>query len=294
LLLDLGRPWKVINPIIGNSFGVSSVLFLVAWHFLLYMMAEFVEFSPAVAEWLGWRRVRRVLGALTLGAVIFGITLSTLHQSGLGALYLMAKEKIHPLWYSEFIPFMFLVSSIFAGLSLVIFEGSITHRVFRHRVGARLKESHDGILVGLSRICAGTMFVYLFMQLLVFVHGQHWALLSTGWGLWYLLEVVGFVALPAGLFLYAYRDRNLALLRGAAVMTLLGILLNRLNVSTIAFKWYAADHYVPSWEEVVVSLAVVSAEIWVFRWVVNRMPVLATEGETRREQATDTALQLVA
>ena len=30
LLLDLGRPWNVINPIIGNSFGVSSVLFLVA------------------------------------------------------------------------------------------------------------------------------------------------------------------------------------------------------------------------------------------------------------------------
>jgi len=187
LLLDLGRPWHVVNPIIGNSFGVSSVLFLVAWHFLLYMTAEFIEFSPAVAEWLGWRRVRKVLGGLTLGAVIFGITLSTLHQSGLGALYLMARAKIHPLWYSEFIPFLFLVSSIFAGLSLVIFEGSITHRVFHHRVGARLRQSHDDILVGLARICAGTMFVYLFMELLVFVHGQHWALLSTGWGAWYLL-----------------------------------------------------------------------------------------------------------
>ncbi|MCK7534111.1 MAG: hypothetical protein MZV63_25350 [Marinilabiliales bacterium] len=53
LLLDLGRPWNVINPIIGNSFGTSSVLFLVAWHFLLYMIAQLIEFSPAVAEWLG-------------------------------------------------------------------------------------------------------------------------------------------------------------------------------------------------------------------------------------------------
>ena len=97
LLLDLGRPWKVINPIIGNSFGVSSVLFLVAWHFMLYMMAAFLEFSPAVAEWLGLRRLRRVLAGLTVGAVIFGVTLSMLHQSGLGALYLMAKGKIHPL-----------------------------------------------------------------------------------------------------------------------------------------------------------------------------------------------------
>ena len=58
LLLDLGRPWNVINPIIGNSFGVSSVMFLVAWHFMLYMLVEFIEFSPAIAEWIGWRRIR--------------------------------------------------------------------------------------------------------------------------------------------------------------------------------------------------------------------------------------------
>ncbi|MCG6956566.1 MAG: Ni/Fe-hydrogenase cytochrome b subunit [Gemmatimonadetes bacterium] len=294
LLLDLGRPWKVINPILGNSFGVSSVLFLVAWHFLLYMTAEFVEFSPAVAEWLGWRRVRRALGGLTLGAVIFGITLSTLHQSGLGALYLMAQDKIHPLWYSEFIPFLFLVSSIFAGLSLVIFEGSITHRVFHDRVGARLGRSHDDILIGLARICAGTMFVYLFMELLVLAHGRHWPLLTTGWGLWYLLEVAGLVAVPAVLFLLAHRRRNVTLVRGAAAMTLVGILLNRLNVSVIAFKWYAPNHYVPSWEEVVVSLAVVSAELWVFRWVVNRMPVLATAEETERGRSAGRGLRLVA
>lgn len=274
LLLDLGRPWNVINPIIGNSFGVSSVLFLVAWHFMLYMMAEFVEFSPAVAEWLGWRRVRKVLGGLTIGAVVFGITLSTLHQSGLGALYLMARDKIHPLWYSEFIPVLFLVSSVFAGLSMVILEGSITHKVFHHRVGLRLSATHDSILIGLARICAATMFVYLFMQVLVFVHGQRWAYLGSGMGAWYLLEIVGFVAAPAALFAYAYRTRRLKLIRAAAATALIGIVLNRLNVSVIAFKWYAAERYYPSWQEIVVTLAVISAELWVFRWVINRMPVL--------------------
>ena len=68
LLLDLGRPWNVVNPIIGNSFGLSSVLFLVAWHFLLYMICEFLEFSPAVAEWLNWEKARRVVEKLTIGA----------------------------------------------------------------------------------------------------------------------------------------------------------------------------------------------------------------------------------
>ncbi len=291
LLLDLGRPWNVINPIIGNSFGVSSVLFLVAWHFMLYMMAELVEFSPAIAEWIGWARVRKFLKAMTVGAVIFGITLSTLHQSGLGALYLMAKGKIHPLWYSEFIPILFLVSSIFAGLSMVIFEGSITHKVFHHRVGEKLDRSHDDIVQGLARICAGTMFVYLFMQLLVFVHEQRLQHLFSGWGAWYLLEMIGFVAIPAALFVYAFRVRDMLATRIAAIMTLIGIVMNRLNVSVIAFRWYAADRYYPSWQEVVVTLAVISAEIWVFRWIVNRMPVLdfSDKGEPAGAEASGAA-----
>ena len=274
LLLDLGRPWNVINPIIGNSFGVSSVLFLVAWHFLLYMIAELLEFAPAIAEWAGWPRLRRWLNRLTLGAVIFGITLSTLHQSGLGALYMMARDKVHPLWYSEFIPIMFFVSSIFAGLSMVIFEGSITHRVFHHRVGRDLERSHAGIVRGLARICAGTLFVYLFLQLLVFVHGQKWEYLTTGWGAWYLLEIVGFVAVPSVLFLLGVARKSPKVMGTAAVLTLVGIVLNRLNISVIAFKWYLPVRYVPSWQEIVVTLAVLSAEIWVFRWVVNRTPVL--------------------
>ena len=274
LLLDLGRPWNVINPIIGNSFGVSSVLFLVAWHFMLYMMAQFIEFSPAVAEWLGWERVRKVLGGLTLGAVIFGICLSILHQSGLGALYLMARDKIHPLWYNEFIPILFLVSSVFAGLSMVIFEGSITHKVFHHRVGARLRATEDDIVFGLARICAAAMLVYLMAQLLVFVHGQRMRYLFTGWGAWYALELLGFVLVPALLYARAVALRRMPLVKVAAVLTILGIILNRLNVSVIAFKWYAPVRYVPSWMEVVVTVGVISAELWVFRWVVNRMPVL--------------------
>jgi Ni/Fe-hydrogenase subunit HybB-like protein len=276
LLLDLGRPWNVMNPIIGNSFGLSSVLFLVAWHFLLYMVAQFLEFSPAVAEWLHLRKLRNLLASLTLGAVIFGICLSMLHQSGLGALYMMAKSKIHPLWYSEFIPILFLVSSVFAGLSMVILEGTISHRVFDARLSPVHRFSQRGIVLGLSRICAGAMFVYLFLKMLVLIHGQHTALLFTGWGAWYALEVVGFVAVPCVLFLAAYRKSRARLAQVAAVISLVGIVLNRLNVSIIAFRWDAAVRYVPSWMEVVVSLAVVCAEIWVFRWVVNRMPVLSS------------------
>lgn len=274
LLLDLGRPWHVINPIIGNSFGVSSVLFLVAWHFLLYMIAQLIEFSPAIAEWLGARRAHKILSGMTIAAVIFGITLSTLHQSGLGALYLMAKDKIHPLWYSEFIPIMFFVSSIFAGLSMVIFEGSISHKVFFSQISQKNHKAQNEIIRGLAKICAGTMFAYFFLKLLVFIHGQNWDLINTPMGYWFLLEMLGFVLLPMILFFYSYRNNNITLVKIAAILTMLGVILNRLNVTVIGFKWDIAVHYIPSWMEFVVTMAVIFTEIWIFRWVINRMPVL--------------------
>jgi Ni/Fe-hydrogenase subunit HybB-like protein len=274
LILDLGKPWNIFNPLIGNSFGTSSVLFLVAWHFLLYIVAQFLEFSPAIAEWVNARKVHRILSGLTIGAVIFGITLSTLHQSGLGALFLMAKEKIHPLWYSEFIPLLFLVSSVFAGLSMVIFEGSISQRVFFNQISEENRQARNKMVLSLSKICAYTLFAYLFMQIIVLVHGQHLNLLNTPMGYWYLLEIIGFVVGPLVLFVIAYRNSSLLLTRIAALVTILGIILNRLNVSIIAFRWDAAMHYAPTWMEIVVSLTIIFIQIWIFRWVIQRMPVV--------------------
>jgi Ni/Fe-hydrogenase subunit HybB-like protein len=273
LVLDLGKPWNIINPIIGNSFGYNSVLFLVSWHFLLYMIAEFIEFSPAVAEWLGARRVRRFMQTLTVGAVILGITLSTLHQSGLGALFLMAKAKIHPLWYTEFIPILFFVSSIFAGLSMIIVEGTISHRVLKDHMDAEHGD-FDRLIFGLARGAAISMFVYYFFKALVFIHEHHWELLGGFWGYWYLLEIVGLTLVPCFMFAHGVRHRSLGIIRVAAVLALLGVVLNRLNISVIAFNWFSPNHYYPSWQELVVTLMVVFAEIWVFRWVVTRMPVL--------------------
>lgn len=273
LLLDLGKPWNVINPIIGNNFGVSSVLFLVAWHFLLYMIAQLIEFSPAIAEWIGAKRAHKILSGMTLGAVILGITLSTLHQSGLGALYLMAKEKIHPLWYSEFIPVLFFISSIFAGLSMVIFEGSISQRVFSDKISEKNHAAHNKIVHNLAMICCISMFVYFFLQVLNFVHGKHWDMLNTPMGYWYLLEMIGFVALPMVLYYISFRKQNILLIKIASIVTMVGIILNRLNITVIGFKWDAATHYVPSWMEIVVTLTVLFVEIWIFRWVIRRLPV---------------------
>ncbi len=294
IFLDLGRWWNIVNPIFGNKFGVNSVLFLVSWHFLLYMISLFIEFSPAVAEWLGFRRIRKILASLTVGAVVFGIALSTLHQSGLGALFMMAKDKIHPLWYTEFIPVLFFVSSIFAGLSMVIFEGTISHRVFADQIDHDHQESFDRILIGLGKACAGALFVYFFMKILILIHGKQWPLLVTPMGTWYLIELIGLVLLPCVLFLHGVRYQNLAVIRMAAILAMLGIIINRLNYSVIAYKWYVplSQRYIPSWMEITITLAIILTEVWVFRWIANRMPVLrespawATEEKTVKKSVT--------
>ncbi len=274
LVLDLGRPWHIVNPIIGNSFGYNSVLFLVAWHFLLYMATEFLEFSPVVASWLNLEKARKVLSSLTLGAVIFGITLSTLHQSGLGALFLMAKPKIHPLWYSEFIPLLFFFSSIYAGLSMVIFEGSVSRKVLRRYIDEKHEKNHEEIVVGLAKMATLALFVYYFFQALVFIHEKRWNLIHGFWGFWYILEVVGFVLVPGCIYAFGVKHRHLGVINFAAILSLIGIVLNRLNISVIAFKWNASPKYYPSWQEIVVTLMIIFIEVWVFRWVVSRMPVM--------------------
>jgi len=274
LILDLGRPWNIINPIIGNSFGLSSVLFLVAWHFILYIIAQFIEFSPAIAEWLEAKRLRKILVSLTIGTVIFGITLSVLHQSGLGALFMMAKAKIHPLWYSEFLPILFLISSIFAGLSIIIVVGSICQKVFKNQLKSDYGDSYKNIVFGFAKICAVAMFVYLFLRLLVLIHSQQWALINTHIGYWFLLEILGFVLVPFIFFIYGFKHRSMLLIHIASIMTIIGIILNRLNVSMIAYLWNDPLAHYPTWMEIVVSVSVILAQIWIFRWIIYRMPIL--------------------
>ena len=118
------------------------------------------------------------------------------------------------------------------------------------------------------------MFVYFFLQVLTLIHGKHWDLLNTPMGYWYLTEMIGFVLLPMILYFYSYRTQNIFLIKLAAIITMIGIIINRLNVTVIGFRWDAPNPYYPSWMEIVVTLTVLFIEIWIFRWVIRRLPVL--------------------
>ena len=110
---DVGRPWRLPYPFIVQQ-GTTSLLFEVGACVALYLTVLFIEYSPAALEWLGLRKIRNIIVRLTLVLTIFGVILSTLHQSSLGALFMIAPSKLHPLWYSGYLPVYFFISSIFA------------------------------------------------------------------------------------------------------------------------------------------------------------------------------------
>ncbi|MGE3840502.1 MAG: NrfD/PsrC family molybdoenzyme membrane anchor subunit [Vicinamibacterales bacterium] len=273
LLVDLGRPWKLPVPIV-YSFGTSSVMFEVSWCVALYTCVLAMECLPAMFEWLDWPRARSWAVRLLLPATVAGVLLSTLHQSSLGALFLMAPTKLHPLWYSPFIPVFFFVSAIIAGLTMVIVESGISHRVFTQHVDPQQHVDLERIHVGLARAASIVLFCYFFLRLQGLADGARWPLLSTGWGAWYLVELVGFTLLPCVILAYAARHGLVSVIRWTAGFTVVGVVLGRLNVSVIAMNWTSSHPYVPSWMEWWISMTVITIGVLVFRWIVNRMPIL--------------------
>ncbi len=276
LLADLGRPWNLPVPI-AISHGVTSVLFEVAWCVALYATVLFLEFSPAFFEWLGWKKARAWAMRISLAMVVFGVVLSTLHQSSLGSLFLMTKGKLHPLWYSPYIPIFFFVSSIVAGLSMVIVESTLSHRVFRHQHDPSKPVDVNRITLGLGKAASVVLFAYLFTRIIGLIDSHSWPMLASGWGAWWLVEMVGFVVLPMLLFAWGWRHQRVRAVRIAAVLGVLGIVLNRFNVSFIAFRWDDPVRYVPHWMEIMVSLTLITLGVLVFRWIVNRMPVMRAD-----------------
>jgi len=272
---DVGRPWRLPFPFVVQQ-GTTSLLFEVAACVALYLTVLFVEFSPAALEWLGLKRARNIIIRLTLLLTIFGVILSTLHQSSLGALFLIAPSKLHPLWYSPYLPVFFFVSSVIAGLSMVIFESTLSHRYFKDKMDAEHLAQKDAVALGFGKAAALVLAGYFIIKVVGVSQSNGWHLLATSYGAWFMVEMLGFVALPCFLYAVGVREKNLKLIKWTAAWTVLGIVVNRLNVGLIAFNWQlpSAERYFPHWMEIAISIFLVTVGLLVFRFIVTRMPIM--------------------
>lgn len=272
LLADLGRPWRLPYPMV-LSYGVGSVLFFVAWSMALHVFLYFIESCPAIFEWLGSDKFRRWTLRLAVGATILIVTFSTLHQSALGALFLLSPGKLHPLWYSEFVPLFFLISSIFAGLSVIIAESTVVSRFLKHRVSPDYLAKLPELTLGLGKAASFVLFTYFGLKLIGIAHGHHWNLLNTSYGHWFLAEIIIFVLLPCFLFAFGVRNKNVGFVRFTAFFTILGVAINRFNVSLIALNWKLPHREFFHWKEFIMVLTIIIIQILIYRWIVNRLPV---------------------
>ncbi|MDM8515739.1 Ni/Fe-hydrogenase cytochrome b subunit [Desulfobacterales bacterium HSG16] len=272
---DVGRAWRLPYPFIMQQ-GTTSLLFEVAACVALYLTVLFIECTPAPLEWLGFKKARNIAVKLTMLLTIFGVVLSTLHQSSLGALFLLAPSKLHPLWYSGYLPVFFFVSSIIAGLSMVIFESTLSHHYFADKMDETHMNEKEGVALGFGKAASLVLAGYFSIKVIGIAVDNNWHYLATGYGAWFLVELIGFIALPCLLYAVGVREKNLTLIKWTSGLAVLGIIINRLNVCLIAFNWHlpSEDKYFPHWMEIGISVFIVTVGILVFRFVVTRMPIL--------------------
>ena len=291
LLADLGRYYNVWHPMIPTMWQGNSVLFEVGLCVMCYLTVLYIEFLPIVAErfmgrvnlpgplhyfnrlfdsWLTvcYKYLTRFISLF----IIAGVVLSCLHQSSLGTLMLIAPNKIHPLWYTSVSPLMFLLSAIAVGFPMVIFESILSSRSFKLK-----PETH--ILSSIARYTPILLGVYLAVKVADLTIRDAWPYLFEGsvQSTMFIIEIVGGVIIPI-LMLSTPKIRKSVkgLFISAALVIILGVALNRINVFIVAYEpLYAHGVYFPSIIEIMVTAGLISLLVLVYRFLVMNLPIIS-------------------
>ncbi len=270
LMADLGRPWAIWHAII--MWNPHSVMFEVAWCVMLYTTVLALEFSPVVLEHFKLQRTLKVIRAITIPLVILGVILSTLHQSSLGSLFLIIPGRMHPLWYSNIIPFLFIISCVAAGLAMTIVESFLSARAFGREVELPL-------LSELSRVIVVVLALYFTVRVqdLMSRDALRYVFTPTYQSGMFLVEIVLGVVLPFCLLLSARVRTSRRGLFYSAVLVLLGFVAHRMNTAITSMEHWPDRLYVPSVQEVCVTLGLAAFGFSAFAFVARYFNVF---GET--------------
>ncbi|NPA90636.1 MAG: Ni/Fe-hydrogenase cytochrome b subunit [Chloroflexi bacterium] len=263
IFFDLGLPWRIWHPLVYHN--LHSPLFEVAVCVMTYTTVLALELSEVVFEGLGWRTLRRLVGAIMIPLVILGIVLSTMHQSSLGTLFVLSGWRVSPLWRTGFLPLLFFLSAVAAGLSMIIVEANLAARAYH-------KKLDQPLLAELGKYAAWVLLVYAIIKAATFVMSG--GLAALGENLWltllFLVEVIVGVLIPLVMLFSARVREDRHLLFRAAFLVAFGVLLNRFNVSLFGLKGVA---YVPTWAEWGITLGMMAGAILFFDFMVRHFPI---------------------
>ncbi len=268
LFFDLGQPWRIWHPMV--MWNPESVLFEVAWCVMLYTTVLSVDILIMALERYGKETWVKFLREIYLVLVVAGVILSTLHQSSLGALYLLLPQKMSDLWASRAIGPLFFCSAVIGGMSIITLESLISSKVYKRK--PELK-----ILSSLAKGLAVALLVYFAMKVTdLYARGATvWQ-----WGpghIAFYLELFGTVALPALLLSFPEIRNSIKGLYWAAGLAAFGVVFNRFNVSLTSYGGYRQFTYFPSLVEIFVTLGLLAMGILIFDLGMRYLPVHKSE-----------------
>ena len=286
LLVDVGQPWYLWHIMINWNF--HSPLFEVGICVMTYTAVLALEFSPAVFEGLSksnlpvlkrinWRIPWRVIRSIQIPLVITGIVLSVLHQSSLGSMLLLMPERLHALWYTPILPILFLNTAIAVGLAMVIFESNLNTRVFGHKLDI-------DVLSGLARAIPYILGFYLLLKLIDLMVAGEIGLIFSAYPqslLWWGEIVIG-VILPIILFSMPSVRQNRNAMFWTSVLVIIGLVLNRFNVSMLALSAPAGTVYFPHWMEFAISIGLIADALLII-WLAHRFLPIDSHEEVDME-----------
>jgi Ni/Fe-hydrogenase subunit HybB-like protein len=283
LLVDLGHPERIWYMMI--HWNHTSVLLEIGICVMSYLAVLAIEFAPVVFEGLKWQKFAHFIHRFIMPFVILGVVLSTLHQSSLGSVLLIQPTKLYSLWWTPILPILFFVSAVSIGLSMIIFESTLSARYFHCGLEIHLLEK-------LAKFIPIVLAIYLVIKFGQLTIAGDLKYLFTGGLLSALFwaEILIGAVIPIVLFsIRRIRQSANGLLFGA-VIQLLGMILNRFNVSWFGIQhpdpitymptFMSAVHYIPSLPEVLVSIGIFSAGILAFGLAVKYLPVFDNEEES--------------
>lgn len=268
VIIDVGRYWDVWHVIVPRYAQVNSVLFEVAVCIMSYTIVLFIEFTPVVLEKLGWTGAKRRLEKVLFFFIAIGVVLPTMHQSSLGTVLVVFGPQVDPIYQTNLLPILFLVSCIGMGLATVVVEGTVSALALARPFERELL----GKLMRIGQILAATFLVARFVDL-----GIRGALpllfTARAPAVMFWIETALFLT-PVLLLGTAASRRDPQRLFVSALTMALGGIVYRLSAYLVAYDTGTGWTYFPSMGEIVVTIGLVAAEILAFIVVIKLLPVL--------------------
>ncbi|MBQ5846235.1 MAG: polysulfide reductase NrfD, partial [Selenomonadaceae bacterium] len=267
LFLDIGQWFNFWRPFV--SWGHTSVLFEVFWCISLYTTIQSLEFFEIITERILVKKLHRYVVKILPVLVVIGLIFPVLHQSSLGGLFLIMKERMFPLWWSEFLPIYFLLSSFFVGSAMVTIETTLAKTAYGHEI------PHE-IMLKLTRVGTRIMGVYLLMKLYDLFSMDLWGYVFQGTlqSNMYCAEMLFGIIIPILIMFSPLRKTRGGLLT-YAWLTVLGVIVNRLNC--VFTSMYESGAYFPGIGEIIVSVGLVALGILIYCFLVENFNIIGNE-----------------